>query len=331
MSEMSNSDHRALNSEADATRISPSAFFLVGPTAVGKTAVAHLLAEKLSLPVLSADSMMVYRHMNIGTAKPTRDEIAKFRYAGIDLADPDSDFSVGDYLRALKSRPERTWIACGGTGLYIRCLTEGLREIPAANEAIRARAEQLLSSGGVAALQAELKKIAPDKLASLADPQNPRRLIRALEAVSSKDWKSSDPKTSKDWKLRDEPQPTLVGLRMEKSALENRIRTRVARMYAGGLLDEAASLRKRFERLSKTAEQAIGYAEAFAVLDGKLAERDAMELTAIRTRQLAKKQMTWFRRQHVVEWIEVGDDDSLEAIAGRIGALWEEHGPTAYH
>jgi tRNA dimethylallyltransferase len=278
--------------------------------------------------------MLVYRAMDIGTAKPTRDEIATFRYVGIDLADPDTDFSVGDYLRCMKSRDEKTWIAVGGTGLYVRCLTEGLREVPAANAAIRARAERLLEAGGIAALQGELERLAPGKLASLADPKNPRRLIRALETAlpeDSSDWKSSDPKVSSDWKSRTEPQPVLVGLRMERTALERRIRARVGKMYVDGLIDEAAALRKKFSVLSRTALQAIGYAEAFAVLDGRMTQVAAMEQTVIRTRQLAKKQMTWFRRQHRVEWIDVAENDSPQTIADQVQLLWKQYGPATLH
>lgn len=326
---MPDAEHQKPESGAEAPGRRRSGFFLVGPTAVGKTAVAHVLAGRLALPVLSADSMMVYRHMDLGTAKPTRAELETHRYAGIDLTDPDRDFSVAEYLRAVSARSERHWIVCGGTGLYVRCLTEGLREIPAASDAIRARADELLAAGGVEALQAELERVAPGRLAALADPKNPRRLVRALEEASSP-GAAAPGAAPGEWKRREEPRPVLVGLRMDKAALERRIRSRVARMYADGLLREAASLRGRFERLSKTALQAIGYAEAFAVLDGKLDERGAMELTAVRSRQLAKKQMTWFRRQHVVEWVEVGEGDPLEKTADDVLACWKKHGPTLY-
>lgn len=311
------------DSEKSATGNRRLAFFLIGPTAVGKTAIAHLLATRRSLPVLSTDSMLVYRHMNIGTAKPSTAEIEQFHYAGLDLCDPDRDFNVADYLRSLTRRPEKHWIACGGTGLYVRCLTEGLRELPPVNEVLRALAEQLFATGGVPALQNELKKRSPEKYASLADPQNPRRLIRALEI--------DDATTSSDWKSSPEAQPVLVGLRTEKPVLEKRIRARVEKMYADGLIEEARGLRTNFERLSKTALQAIGYSEAFDALDGKISERDAKELTVIRTRQLAKKQMTWFRRQHRIEWVDVTEKDSPETIADAVEALWNEHGPAPLH
>lgn len=311
------------DSEKSAAGNRQSAFFLIGPTAVGKTSVAHILAARRDLPVLSADSMLVYRHMNLGTAKPTPAEIAQHRYAGLDLCDPDRDFNVADYLRNLAKRSEKNWIACGGTGLYVRCLTEGLRELPPVNEVLRARAEQLFATGGLAALQFELQKRSPEKFASLADPQNPRRLIRALEI--------DDTTTSSDWKMSPEAQPVLVGLRMEMSVLEKRIRLRVEKMYADGLIEEARGLRTNFERLSKTALQAIGYSEVFDALDGKISESDAKQLTVIRTRQLAKKQMTWFRRQHRIAWIDVSENDSPETLANAVEALWNEHGPAPLH
>lgn len=303
--------------------------FLVGPTAVGKTAVAHALAARLGRPVLSADAMLVYRGMDIGTAKPSRAEISRYRYAGVDLADPDRDFSVADFLRAVPPDPATRWIVCGGTGLYLRCLAEGLRPAPAACAAVRARCEELLATGGIALLQAELGRIAPDRLAALADPKNPRRLIRAIEAAGPGGAPPAAP--DREGRSVSGPPAVLVGLRMEKMALERRIRARVARMYADGLLEEAAGLRRTFVRLSRTALQAIGYAEAFAVLDGRMTRPEAMERTAIRTRQLAKRQMTWFRHQHAVAWIDVTEDSSLEQTAAAVVQCWEQHGPIPLH
>lgn len=304
------------------------AYFLVGPTAVGKTAVAHLLARERALPILSVDSMLVYRGMDIGTAKPSPAERTAFHYAGVDLTDPAADFSAAAYLGSIRAPLatatfSRGGIAVGGTGLYVRCLIEGLSGPAGGDPEVRARAESLLATGGVAALQAELRRVAPERLAALSDPKNPRRLVRALEMAELP--------ISRDWKSHTAGGPVITGLWMERAALERRIRTRVEAMYADGLLEEAAHLRRRYPRLSATALQAIGYAEAFAVLDGQLPRAAAMERTAIRTRQLAKKQMTWFRRQHVVEWIEVNENGSVEEAAAQVLASWRKNGPIGIH
>ena len=306
------------------------AWFLAGPTAVGKTAVAHLLAARLRATLLSADSMQVYRGMDIGTAKPTPAERAGLTYWGLDLVDPDQPFSTGEYLRALGEQRARDPAAAarvvvvGGTGLYLRALALGLDGRPAPDPAERARLEQLLQTGGRAALQAELERRAPGRLATLADPQNPRRLIRAIELAGLEGTGSSMA-----------PRPTaplrLCGLAMDPPALTARIETRVAAMYENGLLEEAASLLRRYPEISPTARQAIGYAEAWAVGAGTMTPAEARAATARRTRQLAKRQLTWLRHQAATTWIEVRAGDSVADIADRVQTQWESDGPIPLH
>jgi tRNA dimethylallyltransferase len=281
---------------------------------VGKTAVAHVLAHRLGLPILSADSMLVYRGMDIGTAKPSLEDRKGIAYFGIDLVGPEQDFSVADYLAAVRaSNPPPQVIVAGGTGLYAKCLLQGLDEVAPPDEALRQR----LASLPVEELQAELRRVDPEGFDRLRDKQNPRRLVRALE-------KAHGGRTAGlGWS---DPAGTIVGLRMDPSRLANRIEARVEAMYAGGLLDEAARLRAA-GGLSKTARQAIGYAEAWDVLDGKASVPVAMERTAARTRQLAKRQMTWFRNQAHVDWIEVGPGADAQALADMVHSRWQQHGP----
>jgi tRNA dimethylallyltransferase len=291
----------------------PQAYVLVGPTASGKSAVAQLLAQQTGAPVVSADSMNLYRGMDIGTAKPSSAERGVVNYYGIDLADPTETFSVGDWLNAVRSafqclEENKTPIVAGGTGLYVKCLLQGLDDLPPADEELRARTEKMT----LAELQAEAKQTAPEAYAALADNENPRRLIRLLEHGGQ---------VSSHWEAE---LPIIIGLRVERDILHQRIAERVKKMYAGGLLEEARGLIGL--ELSATAQKAIGYAEAFAVLRGEMTEAEAKEKTAIRTRQLSKRQMTWFRHQLNVEWIETADFPNLGSLSEKVSNVWKNRG-----
>lgn len=307
------------------------AFFLVGATASGKSAVVQYIAEREGQVIVSADSMNLYRGMDIGTAKPSAAERATVDYAGIDLAEPTEKFSVAAYLDAVRPAFEsgREIIVAGGTGLYVKCLTEGFDDVPPENEQLRAELEALDFH--------ELEKRALEDAAGLYnqltedDRQNPRRLIRILEkfyggipSAASGDSGVAGP-SIRSWNSN--PKPALVGLRVEREVLLPRIEKRVEQMYADGLLEEAKELMGL--ELSPTALQAIGYAEAFAVLRNEMTLDEAMGKTIIRTRQLAKRQMTWFRNQLNVEWVDFPDGTSIERVSEEVLALWKRLGKTA--
>ncbi len=297
------------------------AFVLVGPTASGKTAVAHRLSARMGARILSADSMLVYRGLDRGTAKPCAAELAAGRYAGVDLANPDRTFSVADYLadvgEALRHDPGASWIVAGGTGLYVKCLLQGLDAGPGRDPAARAEAEAVLATAGVAGLADRVRAAAPE--ARIRDDRNPRRLIRAFERA-----RQGETNWSGGWSAT---RPTVVGLLPDRALLLRRIEARARTMFEGGLIEEARSLRDAWPHLSPTARHAIGYREAFAVLDGDMTLAAAVEWTIIRTRQLAKRQMTWFRHQADVDWVAVGEDRSVEWIAAEVLRRWENHGP----
>jgi tRNA dimethylallyltransferase len=251
-------------------------------------------------------------------------------YAGIDLCGPAEKFSVAAYLDAVKPAFEtgREIIVTGGTGLYVKCLTEGFDEVPPGNEKLRAELEAF----DVAALAERARQEAPERYAGLTedDRRNPRRLIRILEkasggtgSVPSMDDTEVVP-PSRSWNSK--PRPTLLGLHVERAELHQRIEERVDHMYAAGLLDEARALIDL--DLSPTALQAIGYAEAFAVLRHEMTLAEAREKTIIRTRQLAKRQMTWFRNQLQVDWIDTAQFSSLEKLAEAVSSAWKRIGPT---
>ena len=285
---------------------------LAGATATGKTALAHALAERLGARLLSADAMLVYRGMDIGTAKPTPEERARFAYRGLDCVGPDRDFSVGAWLahaQAAQAEADAAGaplVAVGGTGLYFAALLRGLDPTPPGDPALRAR----LEAHPPEELRARLKAHG----AAIADDRNPRRLVRALEILEG-----GHPLPTR-WAAA--ARPRLVALTRPRPDLHARIARRVDAMYAEGLLEEADALRRRFPRLSRTAAQAIGYAEAFALLDGTLSEAQARERTVIRTRQLARRQESFLRTQFDVVWV-VADDAPPEALADRVLAAWE--------
>jgi tRNA dimethylallyltransferase len=309
---------RAMASGLHASCSVPQAFFIVGPTASGKSAVAQYIAEREGQLIVSADSMNLYRGMDIGTAKPSLSERSKVDYAGVDLVEPSDKFSVAAYLEAVQPAFEsgREIIVAGGTGLYVKCLTEGFDEVPPENPVLRAALESL----DFYELEKRAKEEAAGLYAALTadDRENPRRLIRILERSGGGSTAHSK------WNSR--PKPAVIGLHVEREVLVKRIAQRVDQMYAAGLLDEARALMQR--ELSPTALQAIGYAEAFAVLRNEMNEEDAREKTTIRTRQLAKRQMTWLRNQLNVVWIDAMKYSSRSELAGAVSSAWKKTGPT---
>lgn len=287
---------------------------LTGPTASGKTGVAHVLAGRLGRPVLSADSMLVYRGMDIGTAKPPPEDRSRYRYAGLDLADPTGEFSAGDYLDAVRSQlaaaREDAWIVCGGTGLYMTALMRGLDRAPG-DPAVRRETEARLAAGGIQALRDWLHELAPDRLRALADPANPRRLARAIEQSCA----GVEPGSR-----RTPDSIPVVGLRVPPDQLARRIRDRIERMLRDGWIEEVRALR-RGPALARTAATAIGYRELAGVLDGELALDQARDLICVRTRQYARRQMTWIRHQFDAAWVDASDGRSPEQIADDVESI----------
>lgn len=316
------------SSHPQAPSLKPQAFFLVGPTASGKSAVVQHIAEREGQLIVSADSMNLYKGMDIGTAKPSVNDRENVDYAGIDLTEPTDKFSVANYLDAVRSSfaSGREIIVSGGTGLYVKCLTEGFDEVPPENTALRAELEPLEFH----ILEKRAQTDAPELYDKLTedDRQNPRRLIRILEkscgGSASSPTGRGGPRPSSKWNSK--PKPILVGLHVERELLHCRIEQRVEQMYAAGLLDEARGLMKL--DLSPTALQAIGYAEAFAVLKNEMEIDEAKARTVIRTRQLAKRQMTWFRNQLNIDWVDIADYSDLEQLAEAVSMAWKKNGAT---
>jgi len=304
------------------------AYFLVGPTAAGKSRIAQQIAEGGGYEIISADSMLVYRDMEIGTDKPAVSARGDVAYHGIDLVAPDALFTVWDYRRAavaalsaIAARGNRA-IVVGGTGLYIKALVAGLDPSAEPDAANRARWTELLEEGGVKALQRALQRMAPVAYDGLADPENPRRLVRALERAEA-----GQEKPPAAWR-GPESCPVVAGISMAREDLNSRIESRVHSMYDRGILEEARGLLRKYGALSRTAAQAIGYAEAIACIEGTCSRDEAIERTIVRTRRLAKRQRTWFRHQLRVDWVDITEHSDLRNVAESVRRTWSRHGGT---
>jgi len=305
-----------------------SAYILAGATATGKSGVAQALAEQMGCAILSADAMLVYKGMDIGTAKPTVAERGAVPYYGIDLVTPAEPFSTGRWLAAAAVCTETNLIAVGGTGLYIKALTDGI-DGAASNPEARATWQRVFEQEGLQGLQDALRQKSPETFAALPDPSNPRRLIRALEHLDAsgtlpQHWKPE--LRTPNSELRTSP---VIVLSMPREQLHRRILRRVERMFASGLVEEVRALREAYPVWSATAAKAIGYEEAGAMFDGTLTREQAIERIAIRTRQLAKRQETWFRHQAHAVWLDISEHEPTEDVARRVLQLWRQHGPTA--
>lgn len=309
-----------------------AAYFLVGPTASGKTAVAEAVARRTGAVVLSADSMLVYRGMDVGTAKPGPEERAGGRLRGVDLADPDEPFSVGRWLEAASAAfaeaesEGRDVVVAGGTGLYVSALLRGI-DAPCVPPEIRAEVSGLAREGGAAALAARAEELRPGSVSSV-DAANPRRLSRLVETLLC----GGEPPARRGAAAPPEAAAVpLAGLEFPPEVLRSRIDRRAAAMFERGALEEEVSgLLARFPGFeSSTAGSAIGYAEALEVLRGTLSREEAAERTAARTRRLAKRQRTWWRGQAKVEWVRGPEDaDDVPRAAAEVAATWEKHGKT---
>ena len=310
-----------------------TAFILAGATATGKTAAAQILAEQMGCSILSADAMLVYTGMDIGTAKPSVSERGAVSYAGIDLVTPAEPFSTGLWIEAAAQTLRRTptltnnaqtptsLIVVGGTGLYIKALTDGIQSAVSQPD-VRAKWQTVFERDGIDGLQAALRQLAPGALETLADPANPRRLLRALEHVETHGTLPDH------WKKEDTATASVVVLTLPREQLHRRIALRVDKMFSAGFIEEVQALRSAYPSWSSTAAKAIGYAEVCGLLDNTLTQAEAREQTIIRTRQLAKRQETWFRHQTRAQWLHLTETDTPQAIAERVRNLWRDHGPT---
>jgi tRNA dimethylallyltransferase len=290
---------------------------LVGPTASGKSGVALRLAEQFGAEIVCADSMTVYRGMDVGTAKPSPDDRARVRHHLLDVADPGEQFSVARYqshARAafLDIRGRGTVpLVTGGSGLYFRAAVDDL-DFPPTDPTVRERIEE----EDTESLAARLKREDPEA-ATFVDLANRRRVVRALEVIEL----SGRPFSSfRDAWGRYTP-ATVAGLAPPLEQLDARIRRRLEGMLDEGLLDEVRALIKKGHRDALTSSQAIPYRQAVDLVDGRMTKDQFLEQAARATRRLARRQLSWFRRDPRVKWF---DADQSERAGAEVGAYYSE-------
>jgi tRNA dimethylallyltransferase len=293
------------------------AIAIIGPTASGKTRLGIALALRFSGEIVSCDALQVYRHMDIGTAKASAVEQALVRHHLLDLQEPDTDFSAGDYQRkareALGEIRDRSHIpfVVGGTGFYLRALIEGLFEGPARSETIRIRIRKIMARKGSPFMHRVLARIDPVS-AEKIEPADAERVIRAYEVylISGK---------SMSW-WQQQPRNTLhgfvwlkIGIGLPRALLYQRIDQRVEDMFRSGLVEEVQALLQKYPKGSH-AFKAIGYRQITEFLEGKCTLPQAIEETKKQSRNYAKRQLTWFRASLDIAWLD-GEQDPDDLLA----------------
>ncbi len=298
---------------------------LAGPTAVGKSEVVLHLAERLGGEIVSVDSMQVYRGLDLGTAKSSPADRARVPHHLIDVVELTASFDAAQFVRHarpavadIQARGRRP-ILCGGTGLYFQAFRNGLGEAPAADPALRVE----LEATPLEVLLRELAARDPTTFAKI-DRRNPRRVIRAVEVIrltgrpfsqQRADWSGGESNAESRSADNFGLWPLAFGLSRAPADLRARIDARVERMFQRGLVQETQGLLERGLAANPTARQALGYRQVVEHLRGERSLAETIALVKVRTRQFAKRQMTWFRRQMPLTWLELEPDDDPAAVA----------------
>jgi tRNA dimethylallyltransferase len=292
---------------------------IIGPTAVGKTALSISLAQQLSCEILSADSRQFYKEMNIGTAKPSAEELRLVKHHFIDTLSIEQHYSAGEFekdaLHVLNQLHLKNNFAVlvGGSGLYINAVCEGFHSLPK-DEKIKIELQTTLDNNGLSYLQEILKVKSPEEYKNI-DLQNPRRVMRALEIAILSENKFR--KIIKESKQTRNFKVIKIGLVEERQKLYERINIRVDNMFANGLFEEAKSL---YPSKTKLALQTVGYKEIFDFIDGKQDLLRTKELIKQNTRNFAKRQLTWFRKDNEINWFS---PENITAITSHISSKIE--------
>lgn len=296
----------------------PKILVIVGPTASGKTRMAVELAQRHNGEVISADSMQIYRTMDIGTAKPTKEEMGGIPHHMIDVADPEEDFSVARYVEMAAQCVDdvlargKLPIVAGGTGLYIDSLLSGRTFAPfSPDSALRGELERELAEKGGPAMLEELSKVDPEAAQRL-HPNDHKRIIRALEVYRST-GKTITQHNRETQAIPPRYDALTIGLAFQdRQAMWRRIDQRVDEMVAAGLEDEVRRLLTSGISPKCTAMQAIGYKEFTQALSGEMTWQEAADLVKLRSRQYAKRQLTWFGRNPNTRWVRWDDPPDFE-------------------
>ena len=301
---------------------------IIGPTAVGKTKYAIHVAQKLDGEILSADSMQVYRHMNIGSAKPTEEELAMVRHHLIGEVDPQDEWTAAEYQKEAKRRIDQMFlrgklpIICGGTGLYVNSLIYDMDFSTAKeDESLRKELQLLADSIGGQALHERLKKVDPTA-AERIHPNNIKKMIRAIEVAETAG--KGIPAFDGVFEKEGDYDCIMIGLNMNRQVLYNRIEQRVDAMIEAGLADEVRMLLGQGLTEDDNSMKGIGYKELIGFLKSEYSLEEAVKRIKQNSRNYAKRQMTWFRRYKYIKWFDLTDVVNFEKSAEDITAYIRE-------
>jgi tRNA dimethylallyltransferase len=299
----------------------PKLVIVLGPTAVGKSELALELAPQIDGEIVNADSQQVYRYMDIGTGKPSEAERKNVKHHLIDVVNPDEEFNAALYRRLATEAIDRiqrggkTAVVCGGTGLYLKALTHGLFTGPGQDPQIRRTLEAEINNTGLAGVYQRLVKI-DGTVTSTIHPNDRQRIIRALEIYESTGKPLSE--WQKEHAFHEEPfEVCKIGLLRERTELYDHINRRAERMIEEGLLEEVRGLVARGFALDLKPLRSVGYRQMGAVIQGMMEQAEALAEMKQETRHLAKRQLTWFRRDDGIRWYhpEKQKDEIFQAIS----------------
>jgi tRNA dimethylallyltransferase len=291
---------------------------IVGPTAVGKTSLSLEIAEKLSAEIINADAMQIYKGMDIGTAKLALSERRGITHHQIDVLDPEEEASVSAYQKQTREiindllNKKVQPMLVGGSGLYVNSVLEDL-EFPGTNLEIRAKYEEILEEQGVEVLYEMLERIDKEAAQNIL-PNNARKIVRALEVneLTGNNFNAKLP----------EPSPVFsdvrIALDMPRDLLDARIAERVHQMFKDGFVEEVKSLEPKL-RKGKTALRALGYSQVLSLLNGEITEQEAITLTINATKKFARRQLSWFRRDPLIHWLDATSPQLLDQSLRLIG------------
>lgn len=291
---------------------------LVGPTAVGKTEVSLRLAEHFKTEIISADSRQIYKELEIGTAKPTPDELSRVTHHFINTHTLEQAYDAGAYGREALAlihtlfKKHTALILCGGSGLYIKAVLEGFDEMPEIPIGIRDQIVAEYELKGLSWLQQTVKEIDPDYFEQV-DINNPQRLVRALELFKASGQRVSQLRVKE--KRSHDFQIIKIGLELDRDKLYTRIDTRMDAMIEKGLFNEAEHF---FPNRNLNALQTVGYREIFDYIEGKFDKEEAIRLLKRNTRRYAKRQLTWFKKDSDVMWVQADQVDQIIAYLDNI-------------
>jgi tRNA dimethylallyltransferase len=311
-------------SKPASVKVLPPAVIVTGPTAAGKTALVQALYDRFPIRLISVDSAQVYRGLDIGSAKPCADELARYPHALIDQRWPEESYSVAEFVADAEremctaAQSGRIPVLVGGTVLYLRALLYGLDPLPSADAAFRSALTERADRVGWPALHAELERTDPETAATIR-PSDPQRIQRALEVLELTGRglvaHHSVPRQPR-FKTR-----RFVLAPADRAELHERINQRLQTMLRSGLIEEVEHLRRDRTELTKTCPsmRAVGYRQVWAFLDGKISREDLTAQASAATRQLAKRQLTWLRKFNDALWYDPARSSSVTMIGSQVG------------